>query len=136
MGMQLRVFLTPEEDRTLRELQRATTVPQRVKDRAQVMRMNARGDYVEMIAAFFNWHVEMVRKTLHRWQAGGLGGLWEAPGRGKRRRWQEADMVYIEQVLQVDERTYTSPQLAEKLEQERRIHLSPDYLRQVLKKRG
>lgn len=136
MGMRLRVFLTAEEDRTLRELQRATSAPQRVKDRAQVVRMNARGDYVKTIAAFFDWSVETVRKTLQRWQTGGLGGLWEAPGRGKRRRWQEADMAYLEQVLREDERTYTSPQLAEKLEQERHIHLSPDYLRQVLKKRG
>lgn len=120
----------------MRELQRATSAPQRVKDRAQVVRMNARGDYVETIASFFDWSVETVRKTLQRWQTGGLGGLWEAPGRGKRRRWQEADMAYLEQVLREDERTYTSPQLAEKLEQERHIHLSPDYLRQVLKKRG
>ena len=45
MGMRLHVFFTPEEDRTLRELRRAITVPQRVKDRADVVRMNARGDY-------------------------------------------------------------------------------------------
>jgi transposase len=98
--------------------------------------MNARGDYVETIASFFDWHIETVRKTLQRWQKGGLGGLWEAPGRGKRRRWQESDMVYLEQVLRTDERTYSSPQLAEKLAQERHVHLSPDHLRQVLKKRG
>ena len=77
MGMRLRVFLTPEEERTLRELRRATTVPHRVKDRADVVRMNARGDYVETIAAYFNWHVETVRNTLKRWQKGGVGGLWE-----------------------------------------------------------
>ena len=75
MGMRLRVFLTSEEDRTLRELRRATTIPQRVKDRADVVRMSARGDYVETIAAYFNWHVETVRKTLKRWQIGGLGGF-------------------------------------------------------------
>jgi transposase len=100
------------------------------------VRMNARGDYVETIAAFFDWHVETVRKTLQRWQTGGLGGLWEAPGRGKPRRWQEPDMAYLEEVLREDERTYTSPQLAAQLAQVRHVHLSPDYLRQVLKKRG
>lgn len=83
MGMRLRVFLTAEEDRTLWELRQATTIPQRVKDRADVVRMNARGDYVETIAAYFRWRVETVRSTLKRWQAGGLGGLWE--GGGKRR---------------------------------------------------
>jgi transposase len=37
MGARLRVFLTPEEDRTLFELRTAKTVPQRVKDRAEVV---------------------------------------------------------------------------------------------------
>jgi len=83
MGMRLRVFLTAEEDRTLWELRQATTIPQRVKDRADVVRMNARGDYVETIAAYFRWRVETVRSTLKQWQVGGLGGLWE--GGGKRR---------------------------------------------------
>lgn len=136
MGMRLRVFLTHEEDRTLRELRRATTVPQRVKDRAEVVRMNARGDYVETIAMYFDWHVETVRKTIKRWQTGGLGGLWEASGRGKPRRWQEADLAYLEQVLREDERTYTAAQLAEKLEQDRQIRFSPGHLREVLEKRG
>ena len=63
MGARLRVFLTPEEDRTLRELHRAKNLPQRVKDRAQVVRMNARGDYIETIATYFNWTKETVRKT-------------------------------------------------------------------------
>ncbi len=49
MSARLRVFLTPEEDRTLRELHRAKDVPQRVKDRAQIVRMSTRRDYVETI---------------------------------------------------------------------------------------
>jgi transposase len=134
--MRLRVFLTAEEDRTLRELRRATTVAQRVKDRAEVVRMNARGDYVETIAGYFDWHVETVRDTLKRWQEGGLGGLWEAPGRGKRRCWQDADIAYLESVLREDERTYNASQLAEKLYQERQVRLSPGHLREVLEKRG
>ncbi len=64
MGARTRVFLTPEEDRILRELHKAKDVAQRVKDRAQVVRMNARGDYVETIAAYFNWTKETVRRTL------------------------------------------------------------------------
>jgi hypothetical protein len=56
MGARLRIFLKPEEDRTLFEMRRATTVPQRVKDRAEVVRLNAQGWYVENIAHYFNWH--------------------------------------------------------------------------------
>lgn len=37
MGARLRVFLSVEENRTLFELRRANTVPQRVKERAEVI---------------------------------------------------------------------------------------------------
>jgi hypothetical protein len=77
MGMRLRVFLNADEARTLKELRQSTTVPQRVKDRADVIRMNARGDYIETIATDFDWHVETVRSVVKRWQKHGLGGLWD-----------------------------------------------------------
>jgi transposase len=78
MGARLRVFLTPEQNWTLFELRTARTVPQRVKDRAEAVRMSHQGMYVEKIAVFFNWNVQTVRDTLHRWQQHGLGGLWDA----------------------------------------------------------
>jgi transposase len=134
--MRLRIFLSPQEDITLFELRKATTVPQRVKDRAEVLRLNARGQYVEDIAAYMGWHRQTVRETIHRWQKGGLGGLWEAPGRGGKPRWQEADLEYVEDCLRQEQRTYNSRQLAQKLAQERQVKLSPDHLRRVLPKRG
>lgn len=136
MGARLRIFLTPEEDQTLFELRTATTVPQRVKDRAEVLRLNARGWYVEKIAAYFNWNRQTVRETIHRWQTKGLGGLWEAEGRGGKPRWQAADIEHLEACLKQETRTYNSRQLANKLAEERQVKLSPDYLRRVLKKRG
>jgi transposase len=136
MGARLRIFLTPEEDRTLFELRTATTVAQRVKDRAEVVRLNAQGWYVEQIARLFDWNVQTVRETLHRWRIHGLGGLWEAKGRGGKARWQEEDMVHLEVCLRQDQRTYNSQQLAQKLEKDRQVNLSPDHLRRVLKKRG
>ncbi len=54
MGARLRVFLSAEEDRTLRELRTAKTVPQRVQDRASMLRLNNQGLYVEEIAAYFD----------------------------------------------------------------------------------
>jgi transposase len=136
MGKRWRVILTPEEDRTLRELSQAKKIPQRIKTRAEVVRRNARGDDVETIAGYYHWSLETVRKTLKRWQTGGLGGLWEAPGRGRPRRWQEEDMEYLEEVLRTDERTYNAKQLAEKLAKERQMNLTPGHLREVLQKRG
>lgn len=136
MGARLRVFLNADEERTLFELRRATTVPQRVKDRAEVVRLSHQGMYVEKIAAFVNWNERTVRETLGRWQSKGLGGLWDAPRPGAKRRWQEEDLEYLETCLREDPHTYNSQQLAQKLAQERNVELSADHLRQVLKKRG
>jgi transposase len=136
MGARLRIFLNAAEDRTLFELRGATTVPQRVKDRAEVVRLSHQGLYVEKIAAFFKWNERTVRETLQRWQTKGLGGLWDAPRPGAQRRWQEQDMVYLEACLREEQHTYNSQQLAQKLATERQVKLSADHLRQVLKKRG
>ena len=136
MGSRLRVFLSAAEDRTLFELRTATTVPQRVKDRAEVVRLSHQGLYVEKIAAFFDWNERSVRETLHRWQDRGLGGLWDAPHPGAKPRWQPEDIEYLEACLRQEPRTYNSQQLSQKLAWERNVNLSADHLRRVLKKRG
>ncbi len=45
-------------------------------------------------------------------------------------------MEFLEQCLTQEPRTYNSHQLAEKLESDRAIKLSPDRLSRILKKRG
>ena len=136
MGARLRIFLTLEEDRTLFELRTARGVPQRTKDRAAILRLNAHGWKIEKIAEHFNLSKDTVRETIHRWNYKGLGGLWDKPGRGRKQRWQAADIMYIEQCLEQESRTYNTKQLAEKLRRERKINLSPDRIRRVLKKKG
>jgi transposase len=136
MGARIRVILSAEEDRTLHELRTASTVSQRVKDRAAVIRLSHQGMYVEHIARFFGWRSQTVRDTLHRWQDGGSGGLWDAPHPGAERRWQSEDIEYLENCIRDEQRTYNSHQLAEKLKSERHVTLSADHLRQILQKRG
>jgi transposase len=136
MGARLRVYLTAEENRTLLELRKVTSLPQRVRDRAEVVRLSHQGAYVEKIAEFLDWNIQTVRETLHRWQQGGLEGLWDASGRGKQPRWQPADLEYLETCLREAEQSYNSVQLAQKLLDERQVHLSPGHLRELLKKRG
>jgi hypothetical protein len=68
MGVRLRVFLTSEQDKTLLNL-RTGDVPQKVKDRAEVIRLNAHGWYVEKIAAHFKWTPQTVREVLHKWHS-------------------------------------------------------------------
>ena len=134
MGARLRIFLTGEQERNLLKL-RAADVPQKVKDRAEVIRLNAHGWYVEKIATYFNWTSQTVREVLHKWQNLGLEGLWELPGRGVKPKLTEVDIIFLEECLKNEPRTYNSRQLSEKLERERSIKMSPDRLRRVLKKR-
>lgn len=54
----------------------AKTVPQRVKERSEVLRLNAQGWYVEKIANDFKWNRQTVRETIHRGEINGLGGLF------------------------------------------------------------
>jgi transposase len=128
-------MLTEEEDRTLSELRQAQSVPYRTRDRAHMLRLNAQGLNVPAIAEVFQCHQQTVRATLKRWQQDGLGGLWEAPGRGAKAKWQPADLDYLTDCLAQEPRTYNSVQLAQKLKQERAVDLSSDRLRRLLKKK-
>jgi transposase len=111
-------------------------VSQKVKDRAEIIRLNAHGWYVEKIAAHFNWTVQTVREVLHKGEKQGMEGLWELPGRGRKPKWAEDDIVFLEKCLKEEPRTSNSLQLTQKLERDRNVKLSPDRLRRVLKKRG
>ena len=136
MSAPLRVVLSTESDRTLLELRVATNLPQQLKDRAHMVRLNAQGWNVPAIAEIFECQEQTVRVTLRRWEQGGLGGLWDAPGRGAKPRWKEEDIAYVEARLDLDQRTYSSVQLAALLEQERQVKLSADRIRRILQKRG
>lgn len=135
MPAPLRITLTEPEERTLSELRQASTVPYRTRDRAHMLQLNAQGLNVPAIATIFQCHQHTVRATLRRWVTYGLGGLWEAPGRGAKPKWQPADLDYLSECLEQDPRTYTSSQLAQKLKQERSVDLSSDRLRRLLKKK-
>ncbi len=136
MPAPIQIVLTEEENRTLSELRVALTLPQRTRDRAHMLRLNAQGWTVPAIAEIFECHEHTVRATIRRWETNGLGGLWEATGRGAKRKWHSADLQYLEQCLEQEPRTYNSVQLAQKLEQERQVRLSPDRLRHLLQKRA
>jgi transposase len=135
MPSALRIILTAEEDRTLFELSCADQVPRRTKQRAMALRLNAHGWNVPQIAEYLDWAQQTVRQTIKRWQLQGLGGLWEAPGRGKKRSWHEVDWQVVEKCLGQDRR-YSARQLSQKLLDEREIRLGAEQIRRLLKKRG
>lgn len=136
MPSALRVVLTAEEERTLLDLSQAECVPERTRNRARALRLNARGLALAEIATYLDWAPQTVRKAIHRWHQQGLMGLWDAPHVGPQPRWQDSDIAYLETCLEQAERTFTSAQLAQKLSLERQISLSADRLRRILKKRA
>jgi len=141
MPSALRIILTAEEDRTLKELSCADKVPRRTKQRAMpsavnyALRLNAHGWNVPQVAEYLGWAQQTVRQTIKRWQYQGLGGLWEAPGRGKKRTWHEVDWQVVEKCLGQNRR-YSARQLSQKLFEERQIELGAEQIRRLLKKRG
>jgi len=135
MGARLRIFLTQEQDKTLLKL-RTANVPQKVKDRALVVRLNAQGWYVEKIADHFNWTPQTVREVLHKWQKLGMEGFWELSGRGGKPKWKEADIEFLTECLKNEPRTYNSVQLAQKLEKERSIKRASGSIKTNTKKKG
>lgn len=136
MPAPIHVVLTEAEDRTLSELRVATKVPQRTRDRAHMVRLNAQGWTVPAIAQIYECHEHTVRASLRRWEQKGLRGLWEALGRGAKRKWQETDLQTVQQWIEQDTRTYNSHQLAQKLAEQRQVKLSPRRLRHLLQKRA
>lgn len=134
MPAPIRIILTPEQEITLSEMRESENSPQRTRDRAHMVRMNAQGWNVPKIAQIFKCHEHTVRATLKRWQTGGITGLSEMKGRGAKPKWQNSDLEYLSDCLKNDPRTYNSKQLAHKLNQERGVDLSSDRLRRILKK--
>lgn len=99
------------------------------------MRLNAHGWNVAQIAKYLGWAQQTVRQTIKRWQCQGLGGLWEAPGRGKKRTWQQEDWQVVEKCLGQNRR-YSARKLCQKLFEEQQIELGAEQIRRLLKKRG
>ncbi len=98
--------------------------------------LNARGWNAPELARIFDCQEDTVRRTLKHWQTKGLGGLWEAKGRGRKRTYSEADWMCLEAWLRDDDRTYNSAQLSRKLNKERHVKLSKGHIRKLLKKKG
>ena len=131
----LRVFLTRNQEESLFELSKSTTVPQRTRDRASAIRLSSLGWKVDKIAIYLKWSSSTVREAIHRWKNCGLIGLWDAPREGRKRKWQPAALAEIECKLDKEQRTYNSRQLCQFLAKERKIQLSERHLRRILKKK-
>ena len=134
MPAALRITLTTEENKTLQELEVADSVPRRTKQRATVLRLNAKGWKVKAIALYLEWAESTVRQTIHRWNQNGLAGLWDALGRGKKPSWTTEDWMALSQWLK-EPLSISSQQLSQRLAKERQVFLGAEQVRRILKKK-
>ncbi|WP_041934274.1 helix-turn-helix domain-containing protein [Gloeothece verrucosa] len=135
MPAPLKIRLTPQEDEQLLALKSDTNVPKRTRDRAEAITLNFRGWNVNQISSYIKYSPNTIRKIFYRWITRGIEGLYDAPRTGRKPRWSEEDVNYIESSLEKEPRTYNSYQLVEKLKKERSVSLSRERIRKILKKK-
>ena len=131
----LKITLTLNEDRTLKELELAKEVSRRTKHRASVLRLKSRGWTVKAIADYLGWAESTVRQTIHRWNKSGLLGLWDASGRGKKATWCSEDWQVLEKWLN-EPRSISARQLSQSKPRERPVFLGAEQVRRILKKKA
>jgi len=92
--------LGPQEAETLQKLLRSRTVPAGLYQRALIIWWSSRGQTPSEIAARLEHKFDNVLKWIRRFNAEGLVGLQEKPGRGRKRRLQPTDALpVVETVL-------------------------------------
>jgi transposase len=87
--------LGPQEAETIQELIRSRTVPAGIYQRALMIHWSSQGQTPSEIAARLDHKFDNVVKWIRRFNAHGLVGLLEKPGRGRKRRLQETDALTV-----------------------------------------
>jgi transposase len=136
----LRIDLGPtDRDEVARRL-RARTTPRQEYDRLRMIDAVAAGATVPQAARALGYHHQTVRHAVKRFLAEGFAGLADRPRPGRPSRLSEADLLALEERLDADAsggaRTWTLPQLAAWLAEERGVVIGPDRLGVLLKRRG
>ena len=83
MPAALKVKLSAVADQKLLQVKQTPEIPQRVRERAEMVRLNAYGWSVDQIAKYMKKSAHTVRASLHRFTEKGIEGLWEATGRAE-----------------------------------------------------
>jgi winged helix-turn helix protein len=87
--------LGPQEADAIQQLIRSRTVPAGVYQRALIVYWSSHGQTPSEIAARLEHKFDNVVKWIRRFNAEGLAGLQERPGRGRKPRWQETDALPV-----------------------------------------
>jgi transposase len=135
----IRLELTPAERDEVDRRLRARTTERREYERLEMIRAVADGATVPQAARALGVHEQTVRKFVARFRAEGFAGLADRPRPGRPARLTEADLAAAEARLDEDARTgartWTLPQLAAWLDEERGVTVAAGHLGERLKRR-
>jgi len=135
----LRISLSPEQEAELRrQLHRRDLAPH-TRMRLECLRLSDKGLSVPQVAELLEIHQATVREALHRFGAGGLDALPDAPRIGRPPRASRADLDALEEMLDAAAaagQTWTLPAIAGWLERTRGVALSSSWLSVLLHRDG
>jgi transposase len=129
------VRLTEQEGARLREIEQSPHFKPKVRLRAQVIRLSARGERVGSIASYTGRSEASVLRDLARWQERGVEGLDDGTAPGNPPRITEPMRAFMKERLS-EERTWNARQLAEALKEEFGLVVTPEAVRQHLLSMG
>jgi transposase len=129
------VRLTEEEDTRLREVEQNPYLKPKVRLRAQVLRLSHRGSNMEKIASYTDRSAASIARDFDRWTERGLEGLADGAAPGNPPRITRQMEAFMEEKLS-EERTWNATQLAEVLEEEFGLEVTPEAVRQHLHPMG
>lgn len=136
----IRLDLTPAQRAELDRRLRARTVERRAYERLEMVAAVAAGATIPQAARGLGVHEQTVRKFVARFAAEGFAGLADRPRAGRPLRLTDADLGAVAARLDEDARTgartWTLPQLAAWLAEERGVAVSSDRLGARLKQQG
>jgi transposase len=135
----IRLELSPAERAELERRLRARTIERREYERLEMIRAVDDGATVPRAARALGVHEQTVRKFVARFAAEGFAGLADRPRAGRPPRLTDDDLAAVEARLDADARsgvrTWTLPQLAAWLAEERGVTVTPGHLGERLKRR-
>lgn len=118
------IQLTEEEDDQLREIEQNPHLKPKVRLRAQVLRLSGRGSNIEAIASYTGRSPASIVRDLDRYSQRGVERLADGCAPGNPPRITAEVRRYMKQRLS-EKRTWNATQLAQAIEQEFSVKVSP-----------
>jgi len=133
----IHVTLTAKQRDELNQRARAQTLPPRLRERLEMVRLSDLGQTIPQIAHALGHHEQTVRKYLKAFLAAGFAALPDRAVPGRPPTITRADLDALGHVLDATAaqgRTWTTAQLRQWLVTERGVHISTDRLGVLLRR--